>query len=129
MVYIRCKYGISDREITKSRHIWSIYTRLWPTLHVYVGLAQAWMKTHTHTHARTHTPVDNYACHTHTHTQIHTRFIPWLPMPTRSSYPPPNVLCHSRTLVFIAAHAEPIKLSSSQRFMSQPHACFHGYTC
>jgi hypothetical protein len=34
-IYIRCIYGIFDREMTKYTVIYGVHTRFWPNLHVY----------------------------------------------------------------------------------------------
>ena len=34
-IYIRCIYGISGREIIKYTVVYGVYTRFWPTLHMY----------------------------------------------------------------------------------------------
>jgi hypothetical protein len=33
-IYIRCKYGIFGREITKYTVIYGVYIRFWPTLNI-----------------------------------------------------------------------------------------------
>jgi hypothetical protein len=65
IMYIRCIYGISGREITEYTVIYGAYIRFWPTVNITHGTY------YTHASARTHMHEHTYA-RTHAYTHIYT---------------------------------------------------------